>query len=59
MAKTKCEHKTITFENDFMTGFWLVRCQDCRKCTRWHPTRTAAAVEWGKKDNNGKDNTKN
>ncbi|KKM25493.1 hypothetical protein LCGC14_1594340 [marine sediment metagenome] len=48
MAK-KCKHKVIQFENDFMTGYWLVRCQDCRLCTSWLPSREAATMEWEKK----------
>ena len=42
----KCKHKIIQFENDFISGFWLVRCQKCRLCTTWQITKEAARREW-------------
>ncbi len=48
MAK-KCEHEIIQLENDFITGMWLVRCQECRLSTDWNWTKEGALQEWKEK----------
>ncbi len=30
------------------TGKWSTECRNCGAGTDWHPTRTAACIEWNK-----------